>query len=208
MKCITTKNSKEKNMKRILHLFSLGLILASISSCSPNNDQQEQLSAENESLKIENQNLKQEIVALRETLKPYLEQQEKEKKDSKGLIYNDQISITKIETGYNPYNSQRLWLPTVSIMFKNISNRDITKSLKITVIFIDNLKGEQIDTDYQYLISSSKIFISGTTQQLSFRSSAGWYWTKGLDVTARIYVDDELVQTIKVINREFTGTIQ
>lgn len=195
-------------MRKISHLLSMGFIVALMMSCSPNNELQEQLSAENESLKIENQNLKQEIANLRETLRPYLEQQEKEKKNSKGLIYNDQISMTKIETGFNPYNSQGLWLPTVSIMFKNISSRDITKHIKITVIFINNLKGEQIDTDFQYLITPSKIFISGTTQQLSFKSSVGWYLIKDQDVTARIYVDDELVQTVKVANREFTGMIQ
>lgn len=146
---------------------------------------------------------------MKNTLQPIIEQQEKEKKSSKGLIFNDQISIKRIEAGYNPHNSEGIWVPCVAIMFKNISNRDIAQYIKITVIFINNTKEEQMDTDYQYLATSSRIFISGTTKQLPFSSSTGWYGaTRGLDVTARIYVDDELVLTKKIPTGEFDGMIR
>lgn len=153
------------------------------------------LSAENDSLK--------------KVLGTFMKEQQKIKASSKGLAYNGQISIVKIETGFDPYhNSSNLWLPCVTIKFKNISNEDIKDFVNVTAIFIDNAKEEQIGTDYVYLATSSRLLLSGTTKQISLSSSIGWYTLQNQSVTVKIYVNDDLVKTLSVERKEFDGMIR
>lgn len=181
-----------------------------ITSCQNNNKPQDvketpeyrQLLAENDSLK--------------KMLEPIINQQQKEKANSKGIVYNGKISIIKIETGFDPYhNSSNLWLPCVAIKFKNISSQDISKLILVSAIFIDNSKGEQIGSSEISLVSSSDMFISGTTKQINLSSSIGWYAVQNQDVSVKIYMEDysnnskkELVQTLKISNAEFDGMIR
>jgi hypothetical protein len=152
---------------------------------------------------------KADCLRLKKILEPIIKQQQKEKANSKGLIYFGKISIVEIETGFDPYhNSSDLWLPCVAIKFKNISNQDINDLIKVTTIFIDNSEGEQIGTDYNYLTSKTEMLICGTTKQMRFSGSTGWYGIQNQNVTAKIYIEDELVKSLKVNNKEFDGMIR
>lgn len=121
----------------------------------------------------------------------------------------EDISIVKIETGYDPeHNTSNLWLPCIAIKFKNISDRDINDYMKITAIFIDNSNEEQIGTEYVYLATPDKILLSGTSKQISLTCSIGWYAIQNQSVTAKIYMNKDLVRTVEIEKREFEGMIR
>lgn len=120
------------------------------------------------------------------------------------------ISIDQIQTGFDPYNPDNLWLPTVAIEFKNNSDEDIKESAKVTAIFVDKIKGEQMATDFEYLSSDfgSDIFLGGTKKQITLKSTVGWYAVQSQNVIAKIYLNDSLIKTVKINNQEFNGRIQ
>ena len=128
---------------------------------------------------------------------------------NKGLISNGRISIEQIETGFDPYhNSSSLWLPCVTLKFKNISNNDINDYVEVKAIFIDNAKVEQIGSEFHYLASPEELFLNGTTKQLSLSCSFGWSAVQNQSVTAKVYVNDELIKTLNIEKREFDGRIK
>ena len=101
-----------------------------------------------------------------------------------------------------------MWLPCVAIKFENISNNDIKEYIKVSAIFIDNNKNEQIGSDLAFLASSSESLLSHTSKQLSLTSGSGWAYFVNKSVTVKIYVGDEFVKSLKISNNEFDGTIQ
>jgi hypothetical protein len=120
------------------------------------------------------------------------------------------ISIQKIVTGMEQrYSDDILWYPCVAIKFKNNSNEDITDGIKITAVFIDNDKGEQIGSDLEFIAGvTSNRFIAGTTAKVTIKCSTGWGIGSYRNVTTRIYIgdalnDDKLIDTVKISNTIF-----
>lgn len=147
--------------------------------------------------------------SLKKLLKPIIEQQQEDEANSLGLIMNGKISIVQIETGYDPYhNNSNLWLPCVTIKFKNISNQNITDFKQITAVFIDNSKGEQIGSSTEYLSAKPSVFVSGTSKQINFYSSTGWYAIPDHDIIAKIFIGEELITTYNIEKKEFDGLIR
>lgn len=180
------------------HLKLFVVLILSFFSCQ----NVQQTSAEYTKLLVENDSLKK-------ILEPFVKEQQKAKANSNGLAYDGQISIDKIETGFDPYhNSSDLWLPCVAIKFKNISNRDINDYVKVTAIFIDNSNAEQIGTEFIFLATPDKLLLSGTTKQITLSSSIGWSAVQNQSVTAKIYVNNELIKTLNIEKREFDGMIR
>lgn len=121
-----------------------------------------------------------------------------------------QISIVKVVTGFDPNNSDNLWLPCLVIEFKNISSADIRSDIKVSAIFVDNNKDEQMSSDFQFLSSDfgSDLFLSGTKKQIKLNCTIGWYALQNQNVSAKIYLNDSLVRTVKIDDQEFDGMIQ
>jgi len=187
-------------MKSLVTLLFFGLIL----SCSNQKGSVDSLRAENDSLRnlllVYQQKELQEKQNAKEAF-------EKEKKSSEGIILNGQIKVVKTASGFNPYNSDNLWLPEITIMFKNISGSNIKDLIQVKGIFINNSTGEQISEATDFLCSSSGPFIKGTQKQISLKSSVGWTAGVNHNVSVIIYIEDEEFKTIKIKNREFTGRI-
>ena len=171
-------------------------------------------------LEEEVQNLITENDELREYLKEFetknaqaieAEKQRLEKlsKASQGLAYNDKIQVTTAMTGFDPYhNRDNLWLPTIALMFKNISNSNIRDYVEVRAVFIDSSNGEQLAEDFEYLCTGKRPFSKGTKKQISLSSSVGWYAVKNQNVTVKISIDKSPFKTYKIKNREFSGRIQ
>ena len=187
-------------MKKI-NFSGIIMIIFIISSC-------ENFSLQNVKDTPEYKKLLKENDSLKKVLDPNYENQETEMANSEAVLYNDNISIVKIETGFDPYKQNNLWLPCIAIKFKNISNNDINDFLKVSTIFINNSTNEQIGSDVDFLTSRSDILTSGTTKQLKFHASIGWYGISSQDITAKIYFEGELIKTLKVDVREFDGLIR
>jgi hypothetical protein len=132
---------------------------------------------------------------------------DKEKKNSLGLVLNDQIKVVKMDSGFDPYNDDHLWLPEVTIMFKNITDKNIKALVEVKAIFINNTSGEQLGEAMDYLCSDSRPFIKGTQKQISLKSSVGWTAGVSHNVSVIIYVGDDEFKTVKIKNKEFSGRI-
>lgn len=145
--------------------------------------------------------------SLRKALEPYDKQREEIISNSKGLILNGKISIQSIETGFYVSYSGGIFRPTIAMKFVNISGRDIKESVQIKGIFIDNKTGEQLDDDSAYLISYGDLFINGANKQIKLECSLGWYFLSDQDVSVRLYINDNILQTMKIKNEEFYGRI-
>jgi len=176
-----------------LLLVVISLIITSCEFSSSERAHYKKLIAENDSL--------------RKALEPYDKQREEIISNSKGLILNGKISIQSIETGFYVSYSGGIFRPIIAMKFVNISGRDIKESVQIKGIFIDNKTGEQLDDDSAYLISYGDLFINGANKQIKLECSLGWNFLSEQDVSVRLYINDNILQTMKIKNEEFYGRI-
>ena len=123
---------------KIIRILPLVLIFA-VSACTNPSDRKKIDELESKVAQLDS--LKNELLAENEMLKENLLQYESEqaeknriekerleklRKTSQGLILNDKVQVVTVKTGFDPYhNYDNLWLPTIAIMFQNISERDI-----------------------------------------------------------------------------------
>jgi len=123
-------------------------------------------------------------------------------------VLSGRITIEKFVTGYNSYHIRSSFLPTITLKLKNIGNKDLTEHITISAVFLDNKTGEQLDTDYQTISSSTQRFVSSATMQIQIRSSVGWHYLSEQDVSVKLYINDKYLKTVKIDNREFDGIIR
>lgn len=118
------------------------------------------------------------------------------------------LKVVEVQTGFNPYaNSDGLFLPCVAIKFENTSKDDIKDYIKVNAVFIDNKTKEQIDTQFKTLTSEINPLTRGTFKQIKLESSTGWAAIQNQDVIVNIYLEGELIKSLKVVNMEFDGRI-
>lgn len=202
---------------RILFIALLTILI----SCSSPSDKQKILDLKEkvavlDSIKLEliseNENLKRNLLIYedekaRET-KEEKARLEKLKKVSQGLVLDDKVQVVTVKTGYDPYhNMDNLFLPAITLMFKNISNSDISDYIKVRAVFINNTSGEQIAEDYEYLCTNSAPLIAGIKKQITLQSSVGWYALRNQNVSVKISIEDDPFKTYKIKNREYRGRI-
>ncbi|MEI7595487.1 MAG: hypothetical protein WCK02_07035 [Bacteroidota bacterium] len=140
--------------------------------------------------------------SLKKILEPINQKQLAEKANSKGLVFNEKISIEELQTGFQ---YEGMFIPCVLIKLKNISNMDIQEYVKVQVIFIDNSKKEQIGETHKYLASPDEKLLQGYSKRLSFLSSIGWFAVQNQDVTANIFINDVLIKTINIKRKQLSG---
>jgi hypothetical protein len=116
--------------------------------------------------------------------------------------------VVNFETGFDPYhNSDGLWLPAIAIMFKNVSNEDISEIVEVKAIFINNTTAEQISEASTLLSASSKPFLTGTKKQITLQSSVGWTAVQDQNVSVKIMIENRKYKSFKISNQEFNGRI-
>ena len=203
-------------MKYVLLLLVIILV-----GCSSPEDKKKIKELEVEVLQLDS--LKNELISENEELKERVmsfenieaEANEKEKirldklrQSSQGLVLDGKVQVVTVKTGFDPYhNSSDLFLPAISLMFKNISKTDINDFIKVRAVFIDNSNGEQIGEDYTYLSTSSKPFSVGTKKQITLKSSVGGSFVQKQNVSVKISIEDDAFKSFKIKNREYRGRI-
>lgn len=188
-------------MKTFVKILILPIIILMMSSCT-DQERFEFLERENVDLLKENSVLISENDSLYRVLN-YLFQNNliKELPKQTGIL-NGRIEIVNIETGFDPYNIDRIWLPCVTISFKNTSDNDIDELVSSKAVFIDNKTGEQIGSG-NGVISGSIPLVSGAIKRVVLKSDVGWgALFEDLNVSAHIYVKGERVRTIRIENVE------
>lgn len=113
---------------------------------------------------------------------------------------SEQFEIKSIETGFMANN---LWHPSVKIEIQNITNNDIKDFIEVTAIFVNAKTGEQIGTKSSYISSKMKPFLSGLKKKKVLFPNIGFKGTiTNLDITAKIYIEDELIDDVNINNVE------
>ena len=103
---------------------------------------------------------------------------------------DNSILVEEVIGGYNPYNSDKLWLPNISIRLKNVSSKDISDYNKIRVTFIDMNYNEKLSSTFKYFSTENDVLFKGSTVTMSLKSEKGWtILPKGVNVIAKISFD-------------------
>jgi hypothetical protein len=152
-------------------------------------------------LVIENDSLKKELAKS-------IPKQKKEVVNNESDSLIKKIVIVKIATGYDPKLVSSNFSPCVSIKFKNLSNNDIKENVKVTAIFIDNDKGEQFGTKTKYFISPSEPLLSNMTKHVGLICPVGMTCCMdNFNISVKVYVNDNLIQTLKVTPYELDASV-
>ncbi len=98
-------------------------------------------------------------------------------------------------------------MPAITLMFKNISDGNISDFIKVRAVFIDNSTDEQLAEDYEYLCYDSKPIMTGTKKQITLQLSVGWYAVQNQNVSVKVSIQEEPLNVYKIKNREYRGRI-
>lgn len=192
-------------MKNLTLILSLTTLL----SCNSTQSNDESLTKQNDSLKkvldsisklksVETINIQDGTGS--EKSSGVSQKPNKENTTTQNIYYDGKIELVSCNSGYRHIG---MFVPTVSLQFKNISQDDIIKYVGVNVVYIDNKKDEQIGSIQRHLCGwTTKLFAAGTKMTLNFDNTKGWNSLNDQDVTAKIYFGDDLIKTIKVENSE------
>lgn len=127
--------------------------------------------------------------------------------ESDNLLSKYKLALTRVKTGYVVSNYETLFLPSITVEIKNLSQNDLRESITFKAIFIDNSNGEQLSNEIKWFCSSSSPFLGGLTSQFTLSSSIGWTAIINQNVSVRLYLNDELIKQYKVAKEEYFGRI-
>jgi len=190
-------------MKKLMKYISIIILTISI-SCSSAEDKKRITELEEQ---IEKNDTRKNKIAL--VKQKHLEEEQKLLEEKKEILSS--IEVIKVMTGFDPYYSQQqgLWLPTITLMFKNTSSSEISDYIKVKAIFIDNSSGEQISDRSRYICTGTESILGGMKKQIPLRSKTGWYNGIGSkNISVKVYIEDDFFKSYKIKNEEFGGRIQ
>jgi len=211
-----------------IYLPILGLVLLTSSCDSLNYSQDDTNVNETDSLKHviaslqnENDSLRQQLqTAIAHNNQIYHEREaaleEIERLKSKSSSKSSSISnplahynleFTRSKTGYVVSFLDHLFLPAINLEFRNKSNSDLTKSILLKYIFINNDTGEQIYEGTSRYCDSYAPLAAGLTKQVTKRSELGWYIVKDQKVSVRVYFGDFFWKEFKIETTTYQGRL-
>lgn len=189
-------------------------------SCDPGspegnniNDEIAYLKAVNDSLKAElayvaelNENIYQEREAVKQELSSLKKKYNIRSQDGDPLTPLN-LSMTRSKTGYLWMNSDGLFLPAITIEFKNTSSEDLNTQVVLKYVFINKKTSEQIYENTRIFASSYETLVGGLTKQITESSDMGWYALKDQEVSVRIYINDTFWKEFSIETSTYEGRI-
>jgi hypothetical protein len=163
-----------------------------------------------DSLEVENRSLRKENDSLIAIINHQNKEQSLNKpkaEENKELLINNKLQISRIKTGYIASVYENLFLPAITLEFKNVSQNDFNESIKLDVYFIDQNSGEQMSKAYNFFTDKHSIIMVGMTKQVTLQSSIGWSAIKDQKVQARLYINDKFYKAYKITNSEYFGRL-
>jgi hypothetical protein len=104
-------------------------------------------------------------------------------------------------------NSDGLFLPAITIEFKNNSSEDLNTQVELKYVFINKKTSEQIYENTRIFAASYLTLVGGLTKQITESSDMGWYALKDQEVSVRIYVNDTFWKEFSIENSTYEGRI-
>jgi FtsZ-binding cell division protein ZapB len=208
------------------YLILIGTIFL-LSSCNmdsfdigKNSETIDSLRIENAALKAKNDSLKAELAYVaklnqkiykeRETVKEELNSLKKKYniRSSEGdPLGNYNLKLTRAKTGYVYSNYDALFLPAITLEFKNTANIDLTQRVYLKYIFINKATGEQLYEGTKEYSDSYNPVAGGLVKQITKRSEVGWSAIRNQKVSVRVYVRDQFWKEFNIENETYEGRI-
>lgn len=205
-------------MKNSILFLIVTLFLSSCKLASPENAKNlsviiDSLISENDSLRAElayvaqlNEKIYQEREAVKEELNSLKKRYNIRTSDEDPLgKYN--LTLTRSKTGYVYSNFNALFLPAITLEFKNTANIDLTERVFFKYIFINKVTGEQLYEGTETLSDSYKPLAGGLVKQITKRSEVGWSAIRDQKVSVRLYVRDQFWKEFSIENDTYEGRI-
>lgn len=185
-------------------------VLLSMYSCNSQNSalKSPDLQAKFDSLQYENKILAQKNDSLTSVLSSFKKKNGLDKQindESDKVLLKYKLALTRAKTGYFVSDYENLFLPAITLEFKNLSQDDSKDDVLLDVYFINNKTGEQFSTDYNFFIDSHKILMGGLTKQVTLKSKIGWNAIQTQNISVRLYINNQFFKQYKIENTEYHG---
>lgn len=125
--------------------------------------------------------------------------------ESEKLLLAYKLQLTRDKTGYIASEYENLFLPAITLEFKNLTQNDISENITLDVYFINEITGEQISKDYSFFLDEHSKLMGGLTKQVTLKSSIGWSAVKNQKVSARLYLNDQFIRVFQIPPTEYLG---
>lgn len=185
------------------------LLLIVMCSCNSQNSELKtpNLQAELDSLKNNNKILTYKNDSLREALNKIKKEfgLDKQSTDESDILLKYKLALTRVKTGYFVSEYENLFLPAITLEFKNLSQNDSKDKVLLDAYFVDNKTGEQLSKDFNFLIDSYKILMGGLTKQVTLKSKIGWNAIQTQNISVRLYINNQFFKQYKIENTDYYG---
>jgi hypothetical protein len=127
--------------------------------------------------------------------------------ESDKLLLNFKLGLTKVKTGYIVSDYENLFLPAVTLEFKNLSQNDLEDDVTLDAYFINNNTGEQLSTDFNFFTDKHTVLMGGMSKQVTLNSKIGWSAIQKQDISVRLYINKQFFKLYKIENTEYFGRL-
>jgi hypothetical protein len=177
-------------------------VLIAITSCNPKNSEPKlsDLQEKYDSLEHEYNILVHKydsLIILNPVKKNLIDESDK-------VLSKYNITINRAKTGY--ILQEDLFLPSITIELKNLSQNDLKERVIFKAIFINNTTSEQLSDKIEWFCTESSPFLGGLTSQFTLSSSIGFRGGRP-NVSVRLYVNNEYINQYKIKDTEYFGRL-
>lgn len=130
---------------------------------------------------------------------------------NKIIPITEYLEVVEYKTGYYEYvdynHGKMLYQPIVILKIKNVSNKPLKESIKITAVFVAD--DEEWSNESVYFQSSFDAPLQpNISRQTSVKSSVGWTSLFGVgkkNVVCKMMINGNTFQTFKIVNKPVTS---
>lgn len=192
-------------------IFILSVLIV-MSSCNSQNSRLKSpnFQAEFDSLKSTNETLvlkNDSLMNALNTIKKKYGLDKPVNNESDKLLLNFKLGLTKVKTGYIVSDYENLFLPAVTLEFKNLSQNDLEDDVTLDAYFINNNTGEQLSTDFNFFTDKHTVLMGGMSKQVTLNSKIGWSAIQKQDISVRLYINKQFFKLYKIENTEYFGRL-
>ena len=117
------------------------------------------------------------------------------------------LELTRSKTGYVYSTPDALFLPAITLEFRNKTNVDLNERVYFKYLFVNKKTGEQLHESMETFCDSYSSLAGGLVKQITERSEVGWYAIRDQDVSVRVYIRDVFWKEFQIETSTYQGRI-
>lgn len=123
--------------------------------------------------------------------------------ESDKILLKYKLELKRVKAGYLASDYENLFLPAITLEFKNLSQNDLSERITFHFAFINNTTGEQLYDNIQSFTGPYEVLIGGLTKKVTMKSIIGWSAIQKQNVSVRLYINDQFYKQYKIENTEY-----